>query len=85
VLNPVVFLKAPDLGLLLLFIAQFGDVMVRNRRIFSDLELRDMQQDLNELAGNSGPVAVTQQLCIIQRMFRSYRWLNSNSSFGWLW
>lgn len=34
-----------------------------------------VQEDLSELSGDYGPVTVTQQLCIVQRMFRSYRFL----------
>jgi hypothetical protein len=41
-----------------------------------------LQEDLQELAGNSGLVTVTQQLATVQRMFRSYRFLNTSSSYS---
>ena len=72
----VVFLKPEDLGVLLLLIYQFAGVIQRtSSRFLIDLELRNLQEDLNEIAGNRGPVTVAQQLCVVQRMHRSYRFL----------
>jgi hypothetical protein len=42
-LNPVVFLKARDLGLLLLFISQFKAIVSRTQKLFSDLEHRNLE------------------------------------------
>lgn len=41
ILNPVVFLRTQDLGLLLLFIHQIARVITRNPRLFNELELRN--------------------------------------------
>lgn len=72
----VVFLRPEDLGVLLLLINQFAGVIQRtSSRFLTDLELRNLQEDLNEIAGNCGPVTVAQQLCVVQRMHRSYRFL----------
>jgi len=72
----VVFLKPEDLGVLLLLINQFAGVIQRtSSRFLTDLELRNLQEDLNEIAGNCGPVTIAQQLSVVQRMHRSYRFL----------
>ncbi len=74
----VVFLKPEDLGVLLLLLSQFSSIIERtSKRFLTDLELRNLREDLNELGGNCGPVTVTQQLCVVQRMHRSYRFLQS--------
>ena len=76
----MVFLKPQDLGVLLLFLSQFASIITRaSKRFLTELELRNIQEDLSELAGNCGPVTVTQQLFIVQRMYRSYRFLQTHS------
>jgi hypothetical protein len=53
-------LTAEDLGMLLLHIHECRNV------------IRNVEEDLAELAGERGPVSISQQLAIISRMTRTY-------------
>ena len=75
-----IFLKSNDLGLVLLFTYMSADIVKRTPHIFTGEEYRSILEDLTELVGDSGPVTITQQLRIIQRMFRSYQFLKSRRS-----
>jgi ATP synthase regulation protein NCA2 len=65
-----------DLGKLMLLSFQLQRLLAqRAHRIRRD-ELYGMQEDLAELMGNRGLVNVSQQLNIVQRMMRSYRFFS---------
>ena len=73
-------MKSNDLGLIVLLIYMSADIVKRTPHIFTGEEYRSILQDLTELVGDSGPVTITQQLRIIQRMFRSYQFLKNRRS-----
>ena len=73
-------LNSDDLGMLLLLIHECRTTMFKNRKRFTQQELRSMAEDLAELSGERGPVSVKQQLSIISRMFRTYSFLKVVSS-----
>mmetsp|Transcript_11571 Transcript_11571/g.35150 ORF Transcript_11571/g.35150 Transcript_11571/m.35150 type:complete len:754 (-) Transcript_11571:137-2398(-) len=79
-------LRARDTGKLLLMTVRLAQALRENRGRFSEEELRSMQEDLDQLVGDRGPMTVGQQLCIIQRMTRAYKALNSHNfnSVSWL-
>ena len=68
-------LDANDLGMLMLHIHECRKLLWEDRRRFSASELRNVTEDLAELAGERGPVSVQQQLAIISRMCRTYSFL----------
>ena len=68
-------LDANDLGMLMLHIHECRKLLWEDRRRFSASELRNVTEDLAELAGERGPVSVQQQLAIITRMCRTYSFL----------
>ena len=68
-------LDANDLGMLMLHIHECRKLLWEDRRRFSASELRNVTEDLAELAGERGPVSVQQQLAIIARMCRTYSFL----------
>ena len=73
-------LSAEDLGMLLLHIHEIRNILWESRRRFRDDELRNVNEDLAELAGERGPVSVAQQLQIISRMSRTYPFMKVISS-----
>lgn len=77
-------LRARDTGKLLLMASRLSQALRDNRGRFSSAELVSMQEDLDTLVGDRGPLTVGQQCSIIQRMSRSYKSLNSVSHSSWL-
>ena len=73
-------LNADDLGMLMLHIHECRTILWEDRRRFSLQTLRDVAEDLAELAGERGPVSVEQQLQIISRMCRTYPFLKVHGS-----
>jgi len=73
-------LSAEDLGMILLHIHECRNTLWESRRRFRDDELRNVAEDLAELAGERGPVSVAQQLQIISRMSRTYPFMKVVSS-----
>jgi len=73
-------LSAEDLGMLLLHIHECRNILWQSRRRFRSDVLRNVAEDLAELAGERGPVSVTQQLQIISRMSRTYPFMKVMSS-----
>lgn len=102
-------LSADDLGMLLLHIHECRQIIWQNRRRFRGGLLRNLTEDLAELAGerwansmitndtssfyatyqafyalldfHSGPVSLTQQLQIVNRMSRVYLFMKPRSTF----
>ena len=73
-------LSADDLGMLLLHIHECRNILWHSRRRFQGEILRNVTEDLAELAGERGPVSVQQQLQIISRMSRTYPFMKVVSS-----
>jgi len=73
-------LSAEDLGMLLLHIHECRNILWQSRRRFRSDVLRNVAEDLAELAGERGPVSVSQQLQIITRMSRTYPFMKVMSS-----
>jgi len=73
-------LSAEDLGMLLLHIHECRNILWQSRRRFRSDVLRNVAEDLAELAGERGPVSVSQQLHIISRMSRTYPFMKVMSS-----
>lgn len=73
-------LSSDDLGMLMLLVHECRIILWQDRRRFSRSELRNVSEDLAELAGERGPVSVQQQLRIIARMTRTYSFLKVISS-----
>lgn len=73
-------LSAEDLGMLLLHIHECRSILCESRRRFRSDVLRNVAEDLAELAGERGPVSVAQQLQIIARMSRTYPFMKVVSS-----
>jgi hypothetical protein len=73
-------LNPDDLGMLMLLVHECRVILWQDRRRFSRSELRNVSEDLAELAGERGAVSVQQQLRIIARMFRTYSFLKVVSS-----
>mmetsp|Transcript_11873 Transcript_11873/g.25040 ORF Transcript_11873/g.25040 Transcript_11873/m.25040 type:complete len:1223 (+) Transcript_11873:432-4100(+) len=65
-------LSADDLGMLLLHIHECRNILWQSPHRFPPDILRNLSEDLAELAGERGPVSVRQQLQIISRMTRTY-------------
>lgn len=65
-------LSADDLGMLMLHIHECRTILWSDHRRFSPQILRDVGEDLAELAGERGPVSVKQQLQILARMYRTH-------------
>lgn len=73
-------LSAEDLGMLLLHVHECRSILWQSRRRFGVDALRNVSEDLAELAGERGPVSVRQQLQIINRMSRTYTFMKVVSS-----
>lgn len=73
-------LSAEDLGMLLLHIHECRNILWESRRRFRSDVIRNVAEDLAELAGERGPVSVSQQLAIISRMSRTYPFMKVVSS-----
>lgn len=73
-------LSAEDLGMLLLHIHECRNILWESRRRFQSDVIRNVAEDLAELAGERGPVSVSQQLAIISRMSRTYPFMKVVSS-----
>ena len=73
-------LSAEDLGMVLLHIHECRNILWQSRRRFRSDVLRNVAEDLAELAGERGPVSVSQQLQIITRMSRTYPFMKVVSS-----
>ena len=73
-------LSVEDLGMLLLHIHECRNILWQSRRRFRSDVLRNVSEDLAELAGERGSVSVTQQLQIISRMSRTYPFMKVVSS-----
>jgi ATP synthase regulation protein NCA2 len=65
-----------DLGKLMLLSFQLQRLLAQRAHRIKRDELYGMQEDLAELMGNRGLVNVSQQLNIVQRMMRSYRFFS---------
>ena len=78
--NNLQTLSAEDLGMLLLHIHECGNILWQSRIRFRSDVLRNVAEDLAELAGERGPVSVAQQLHIISRMSRTYPFMKVISS-----
>jgi hypothetical protein len=65
-----------DLGKLMLLSFQLQRLLAQTAHRIRRDELYGMQEDLAELMGNRGLVNVSQQLNIVQRMMRSYRFFS---------
>ena len=68
-------LNSDDLGMLMLHLHECRVILWQDRQRFSPQILRDVAEDLAELAGERGAVSVKQQLQIISRMCRTYPFL----------
>jgi len=68
------------LGMLLLHIHECRNILWESRRRFQSDVIRNVAEDLAELAGERGPVSVSQQLAIISRMSRTYPFMKVVSS-----
>mmetsp|Transcript_14644 Transcript_14644/g.22880 ORF Transcript_14644/g.22880 Transcript_14644/m.22880 type:complete len:862 (-) Transcript_14644:1428-4013(-) len=68
-------LSPEDLGMLMLLIHECRLLLWRERTRFSSHIIRNISEDLAELAGERGAVSVQQQLGIISRMCRTYPFL----------
>jgi len=73
-------LSSDDLGMLMLLVHECRVILWQDRKRFSRSELRNVSEDLAELAGERGAVSVQQQLRIIARMCRTYSFLKVISS-----
>ena len=73
-------LGADDLGMLILLVHECRIILWKDRRRFARQDLRNVSEDLAELAGERGAVSVQQQLRIIARMCRTYSFLKVISS-----
>ena len=73
-------LTSDDLGMLMLLVHECRVILWQDRRRFTRSELRNVGEDLAELAGERGAVSVQQQLRIIARMSRTYSFLKIISS-----
>mmetsp|Transcript_8304 Transcript_8304/g.9110 ORF Transcript_8304/g.9110 Transcript_8304/m.9110 type:complete len:1177 (-) Transcript_8304:103-3633(-) len=73
-------LSADDLGMLMLLVHECRVMLWQCRRRFTRQELRNVSEDLAELAGERGSVSVQQQLRIVARMCRTYSFLKVVSS-----
>jgi len=73
-------LNSNDLGMLMLLVYECRVILWQDRRRFTRTELRNVSEDLAELAGERGAVSVQQQLRIIARMCRTYSFLKVISS-----
>lgn len=61
--------------MLLLHIHECRTILWDNRRRFNDDVLRNVSEDLAEIAGERGPVKIRQQLQILSRMSRTYKFM----------
>jgi hypothetical protein len=68
--------------MLMLHIHECRTILWEDRRRFSLQTVRDVAEDLAELAGERGPVSVEQQLQIISRMCRTYPFLKVQGAIG---
>ncbi len=73
-------LNADDLGMLILLVHECRIILWKDRRRFARQDLRNVSEDLAELAGERGVVSVQQQLRIVARMCRTYSFLKVISS-----
>ena len=73
-------LSADDLGMLMLLVHACRVILHQDKRRFTRQELRNVSEDLAELAGERGAVSVQQQLRIVARMCRTYSFLKVISS-----
>lgn len=65
--DSVSVLSSDDLGMLMLLIQECRQILWQDRSRFSRQELRNISEDLAELAGERGAISVGQQLRIIAR------------------
>ena len=63
-------LPTNHLGILLLHIHQYRNILLQSCRCFRLDVLRNVAEDLAELAGENGPIIVSQQLQIITRIVK---------------
>jgi len=68
-------LENRDIGRVLLLVYGIRKLIWSAPRRFTKSEKHALQIDLSELMGEEGPVSVTQQLTVLQRMYRSYKFL----------
>uniref|UniRef100_A0A7S2LGP4 Uncharacterized protein n=1 Tax=Leptocylindrus danicus TaxID=163516 RepID=A0A7S2LGP4_9STRA len=73
--SDVVMLNTNDLGMLVLLVHECRTLILKNKRRFSDQEIRNVLEDLAELSGERGCVSVKQQLEIVSRMSRVYSFM----------
>ncbi|CAM9712700.1 unnamed protein product, partial [Phaeothamnion confervicola] len=64
-----------DLGRFVLLVWQLRRIVWQHPRRFGRADLDNLSEDLAELMGDRGPISVPQQLCIVQRMQRCYKFL----------
>jgi len=74
-LPKVTALTSDDLGMLMLLVHECRVILWQDRKRFSRSALRNVSEDLAELAGERGAVSIQQQLRIIARMCRTYSFL----------
>jgi hypothetical protein len=65
-------LNSDDLGMLMLHVHECRNILWRDYNRFSPQIIRDVAEDLAELAGERGPVSVKQQVQILARMYRTH-------------
>lgn len=68
-------LTADDLGMLMLHIHSCRNMLWQERHRFTTKDVREVAEDLAELAGERGPVSVKQQLQILGRMYRTHAFM----------
>jgi len=68
-------LNSDDLGMVMLLVHQCRKILQEDGRRFSQSTIRNVSEDLAELAGERGAVTVRQQLQILSRMGRTYPFL----------
>ena len=73
-------LNSYDLGMLMLLVHECRSILWKHRKRFTRTTLKNVTEDLAELAGERGCLTVKQQLQIISRMCRTYSFLKVVSS-----
>ena len=66
-----------DLGLLILLIYECRQILQQSRRRFRLNDVKNISEDLSELAGDRGRITIRQQIQIISRMTRTYAFLTA--------
>ena len=77
-----VTLNENDWGMVVLLLHEAQTLVWREQRRFQKADLPNIFEDLAEIAGERGPVSVKQQLQILGRMARTYKFLSPQANKG---